>query len=246
MPAIQSNTMLYKTFPFQVLETKDKNTFNGKGDFGIIKGYASTYGNKDRVGDVVLEGAFDESVKCYKTKNRQIKVYYQHNSFDMPVGGILPENIESDKVGLPVTINMADTTLGTDCYKLVKQGILCDMSIGYTVDESSYDSEGTLLLKKLSLWEVSIVGEPANERAQITDVKSRNKHKFFTIDLIKNIVTKKDYEDALRESGAFSKEAATFLAARFIEKSRGEPETTLDLKTFNSHLAELKLLINQI
>jgi uncharacterized protein len=248
--AAKSNLMEHKTFPFQVLETK-WGPYCGK-NLGMIKGYASTYGNIDRSNDVIMEGAFDDSLQDYKTKQRQIKVYYQHDTSDMPIGGIKPENINSDKSGLPVVIDVnTKVGRGSDVYELVKQGVLSDMSIGFSVDEYDYAKDGVRVLKKLSLWEVSIVGEPANSLAKITDVKSTSKHRFYTVTDLKEILfTKKDYEDVLRESGAFSKEAATFLAAHFIEKkAQSESVAAIDMKQPDEHLihlVELKNLLNNL
>lgn len=240
--------MEYKVFPFVLSEAKS-NTYGSK-NCGTIKGYASTYGNVDKSNDVIIEGAFDDSIQDYKTKQRQIKVYYQHNTMAMPIGGIRPENISSDKTGLPVSVDMADTQQGKDAYTLTKQGILSDFSIGFTVDDYDYAKDGVRCLKKLKLWEVSIVGEPANERSQITEVKNSHKHKFYTVTDLKDILlTKKDYENILRESGSFSKEAATLLAAHFIEKkAQSESEASIDTKKNNglAHLVELKNLLNKL
>ncbi len=239
-------TMEYKIFTFAISETKS-NIYDGK-CIGTIKGYASTYGNVDRSNDVIMEGAFDDSIQNYKTNNRMLKVYYQHNTMDMPIGGIKPENINSDKAGLPVVMDInTKVQRGNDVYELAKQGVLSDMSIGFTVDDYDYAKDGVRCLKKLNLWEVSIVGEPANSQAKVTEVKSDRKHKFYTITDLQNIVTKRDYEDVLRESGAFSKEAATFLAAHFIEKARSESETLSDITSNGlTHLNELKNLLNKL
>jgi len=245
-----STRMEHKIFSFQLLEAIDtkSDSFNETACYGVVKGYASTYGNVDACNDIVLEGAFLESIQDYKNKNRLIKVYYQHNPMGMslPVGGIKPENIDSDKVGLPVSIDInKDVQLAREVYSLTKQRVLCDMSIGYSVDDYSYNADGQRLLKKLKLWEVSIVGEPANSLAKISEVKTRDKNRFFTIDEIKNIDTKRELEDVLRESGAFSKEAAVYLASHFIEKSRRDSEPSQD-KDILSSIEELKKLLIKI
>jgi len=241
--------MEYKIFPFSIQETK-ASLYDNKG-IGIIKGYAATYGNVDRVNDVILEGAFDGSIQDYKNQNRMLKVYYQHDTFNVPIGGIRPENLNSDKKGLLVAIDVnTKVQLGNDVYELAKQGVLSDMSISFTVEEdgSTYTREERCL-KKLKLWEVSIVGEPANEDANVTEVKHAAKQKFYNVTDLKSILfTKKDYENILRESGAFSKEAAIFLAARFIEKARSESDVPTDTKEKNNliHLHELKTLLTKL
>lgn len=47
--------------------------------------------------------------------------------------------------------------------------------------------------------------------------------KMYTVDEVKQIDNKRDFENLLRDSGSFSKEAATTLAGKF---NQGEPETT--------------------
>ena len=240
----KDQNMEYKVFPFRIIETKDGGLMHNP--YGTIKGYASTYGNVDRANDLIMEGAFNDSLEDYKNQNRMIKVYYQHNTQELPIGGITPDNIGSDKSGLPVIIDINKSVQrGNEVYSLAKQGVLSDMSIGYTVNACDYSSDGVRVLKNISLWEVSIVGEPANPMAKVSEVKSSNKYKFYNITDLKNILTKKDLEDVLRESGAFSKEAATFLAANFIEKKRGEP-VFQDNKRILNNLSELKTLIQQI
>lgn len=238
--------MEYKIFTFAISETKS-NVYDGK-CIGTVKGYASTYGNIDRTNDIIFEGAFDKSIEDYKTKNRQMKVYYQHNVGDIPIGGIRPDNIVSDKNGLFVTMDInTKVQRGSEVYELAKQGVLSDISIGFTTNDYDYSKDGVRCLKELALWEASIVGEPANTQAKITEVKNVHKNKFYTVTDLQNVITKKDYEDILRESGSFSKEAATFLAARFVEKARRESETIIDIKNNNlTHLSELKTLINKL
>jgi len=239
------SAMEYKVFTFDILETKN-SVLDGK-CIGTIKGYASTYGNVDRSNDVILEGAFDQSIQDYKNKNRPVKVYYQHNTYDMPIGGIKPENIYSDKKGLFVTMDInKNVQRGNEVYELAKQGVLSDMSIGFNVDNYDYQKDGVRCLKNLTWWETSIVGEPANVDAKVTEVKSTRKHKFYTVTELQNIVTKRDYENILRESGSFSKEAATFLAGKFIEKARSESETDDTKNNGLTHLIELKNLLNKL
>jgi hypothetical protein len=239
------NKIEYKTFSFEICETK--SVLSNGNPFGVIKGYASTYGNVDRVGDVILAGAFDKSIQDYKNKNRQVKVYYQHNTSELPIGGIRPENIESDQKGLFVTMDVnTKVQRGSEVYELAKQGVLSDMSIGFSTNDYDYQSDGVRCLKDLGLWETSIVGEPANSSAQITEVKGVRKHKFYSVTDLQNIITKKDYENILRESGAFSKEAATFLAARFVEKARSESESIDNKHNGLTHLTELTQLLNQL
>ena len=160
----------YKTFPFTVTDTKELHT--DKGHFGIIKGYASTYGNLDRGGDIVMAGAFTKSLQRYRDSDRQIKMHFQHSKMDI-MGGFPSAKIYEDDKGLFVEgeINL-DVQRGREAYALAKQGVLTDMSIGYSTEEYERNNDGNMMLKELELWEISIVGEPMNPEAVITSVKS--------------------------------------------------------------------------
>ena len=80
------------------------------------------------------------------------------------------------------------------------------LSIGFVTREDSYDRvTGIRTLKKVDLWEVSIVTFPANPAAQISSVKS-------AIDAIQTFA---EAENFLREVGRLSKADATGFIARF-------------------------------
>ena len=130
-----------------------------------VEGWASTFGNKDSGDDIIVAGAFADSIRV-----RKPKMLWQHDSHQ--VIGVWESAVETDQ-GLYVKGTILDTTLGNDAYKLAKAGAIDSMSIGYAVKDSSYDQKtGVRTLKKLDLWEVSLVTFPMNDRATITRVKA--------------------------------------------------------------------------
>ena len=149
----------YKTIPFEVKEVVDL-----AGGGWEIAGYASTFGGEpDAYGDVIVKGAFSQSIS-----QRPTKFLYEH--FE-PIGRQL--EIREDEHGLFGRWSIVDTTTGTDAYKLAKAGVLDSLSIGYMAEDFTYRDDGVRLLKKIDLMEVSCVAIPANRNAVITDVKSR-------------------------------------------------------------------------
>lgn len=158
-----------KVFAFKIVETKEVD-IDGK-QYGIIRGYASTYGNVDRGNDKVLSGAFKESIEEYKANGRPIKMCYQHSMHDI-IGGYPADKIRDDSVGLYVEghINL-EVQKGREAYALAKQGVICDMSIGYILEDYQI-KQGVRELKKIKLCEISMVGEPMNPEARIMSVKS--------------------------------------------------------------------------
>ena len=155
----KENKALYvKQIPFEMKLDEGKR---------IIEGYASTFGNKDLVGDIVEKGAFTKTIQERFPAN-QIKVCWQHGEV---IGK--PVHMEEDSKGLYVQAKIAKTSLGNDALELVREGVVDRMSIGYNVIQDKYDSKSrTRYLKELRLKEFSLVTFPANEAALVTGVKT--------------------------------------------------------------------------
>ena len=148
----------YKSIPFEIKEVVDVS-----GGGWEVAGLASTWGGEpDAYGDVVVRGAFAESIA-----KRPTKFLYEHAT---PIGKQL-EIRETDD-GLWGRWSVVNTRAGEDAYKLAKAGVLDSLSIGYFTLEADYRDDGVRLLRKVDLFEVSAVAIPANKNAVITDVKS--------------------------------------------------------------------------
>ncbi len=149
--------MKHKQFVIHDLKMDDESR--------TVEGWASTFGNKDHGDDIIAAGAFSESIKA-----RKPKMLWQHDSSQ--IIGVWDSASETDQ-GLYVKGRILDTSLGNDAYTLAKAGAIDSMSIGYAVKDSSYDQKtGVRTLKKLDLWEVSLVTFPMNDKATITMVKA--------------------------------------------------------------------------
>ena len=119
--------------PFEIKEVTDE---------GVIEGYASYYGNVDLGNDVVEKGAFKASIR----KNGQhVPVLTDHRALIMSQAGFSTKLKDQDE-GLMTTtaLNLA-VLAGNTVHKLAKQamdiGAKMGMSIGYEVDESTFDVE---------------------------------------------------------------------------------------------------------
>ena len=136
-------------------------------DDGTFAGYASTFGNVDQGYDVVMPGAFANSLKerpCSK-----IKMLWQHDTRE-PIG-VWTQAKEDDK-GLYVEGRILKAVQrGAECYELMKAGVIDSMSIGFKKMESDYTSSGVRQLKELGLMEISLVTFPMNDQATVTAVK---------------------------------------------------------------------------
>jgi HK97 family phage prohead protease len=146
----------FKTIPFEIEEKA--------GEKGIVRFYASIFGNVDSYGDIVEKGAFTESLA-----NRSPVMVWSHN-WDEPIGK--PFAREDDK-GLFVEAQLVmEVQRAKEAYHLMKSGTITEFSFGYRVIESFVDEKGYRHLTKIDLYEVSPVMIGANPLTTLVDVKS--------------------------------------------------------------------------
>ncbi|WP_273690266.1 HK97 family phage prohead protease [Ketogulonicigenium vulgare] len=143
-------------FKFEIkADEQDANTFSG---------YASIFGNLDRVGDIVLRGAFTKSLE-----ERRPKMLWQHDPNQ--VIGVFDE-VREDEKGLFVMGRFAQTPKAQEVRELMLMGAIDSMSIGYVTKDYEYSHTNDRLLKEVILFEVSLVTFGANESAKVEQVKS--------------------------------------------------------------------------
>lgn len=184
-----------KDFPFEIKSDDIESS-------GIFKGYGSMFGGEpDSYGDIVMKGAFVESLSKGGRNGTGVAMLWQHDP-SKPLG--VWNQIEEDKKGLYVEGRLAiNTQLGKDAYELMKMGAVRGLSIGYQLNKDGYEMDKdnkTRKLKNIDLWEISPVTFPASTRAQITGVKAA----------IENAQNERDLENALRDAG-LSIEASKYI-----------------------------------
>lgn len=205
--------MLHKQIAFKADTVEDDGTFTG---------YGSVFGNVDSYKEIVAPGAFKSSLAAIKSAGDPLPVLWQHDA-SKPIG--LYTDMSEDARGLKVsgTLLKDDVALAREAYALMKARVVKGLSIGYCVRGDSIDEKtGVRTLKELDLREISVVTFPANEEAQIENVK----HAFQNMIKAGQLPAVKDFEDFLREAGC-SKTQATFIANNGLSKlHRGEPDST--------------------
>lgn len=171
----------------------------GMSDAGLFEGYASTFGDRDLGGDIVVAGAMTKSLKARGAKG--VRMFADHDSRKRI--GVWTDLIEDDK-GLYVKGRLLlEKQDGKDAYIDLKEGALDGMSIGFRTKSDSYDGRRKArMLKEIDLLEISLVSFPMNENARVIGVKSA--------DQIKTI---REFEDFLRDVGGYSHAAAKSIAA---------------------------------
>lgn len=139
-------------------------------DKRIVKGYASVFNNLDSDNDVIFKGAFKRSIKEWGPEGKdRIKLVAQHK-ISMPVAKILV--MKEDANGLYIEARFGTHRDGEDYYKMTKEGIVNEFSVGFVPVEKEDNEHGGYDIKQIKLYEISMVTVAANEEAVVTDVKS--------------------------------------------------------------------------
>lgn len=145
---------------------------------GVVEGYAATFDRiPDSYGDVIKAGAFADSLKAWQETGKPIPLLYGHLTDDpgMNIGKVI--EAREDERGLFVRAEFdADNEKAQYVRKLVQEGRLWQFSFAYEIlDAGSVtldDGTDAFELRKLNLFEVSLVQIPANQRAVVTGIKS--------------------------------------------------------------------------
>ncbi|MDE1484596.1 HK97 family phage prohead protease [Xenorhabdus bovienii] len=190
-------------------------------DSGEFEGYGSVFGVKDSYDDIVLPGAFENSLKQWGEKGGLPALLWQHR-MDEPIG--IYTEMKEDEVGLYLKgrLLIDDDPLAKRAHAHLKAGSLSGLSIGYLLKEWEYDrTKEAFLLKELDLWEVSLVTFPANDEARVSEVKSA----FARGD----IPAPKSIERVLRDVGLSRSQAKAFMAEGYGALSLRDAETDVSI-----------------
>lgn len=138
-------------------------------DQGEFEGYLSVYGNVDQGGDIVVQGAFAESLK--KRPASRVKMLVGHDT-RRPCG--VWTSLVEDGRGLAAKGKLLlGTADGRETYEFMRAGVMDGLSIGYRTLADEIDrTTGTRKILKADLLEGSVVLFPMNEAATVSTVKS--------------------------------------------------------------------------
>lgn len=222
------------------LEVKFADGSDGK--TGKFSGYGAVFGNIDSGGDMIERGAFKQTLAEWQAKGKYPPMLLQHGGFMGNADDMLPigrwTEMEENAKGLKVEGELfaLNTERGQYIYEGMKAGSLDGLSIGWIPSKSQYifgskPTEPRRTLKSISLYELSVVTFPMNEKALVGAVKS-----------IEELKTLSECEDYLRDACGLSRSQAVALVSRVkgLRPSDSEGRTTADLVR---SLAQLKTRI---
>lgn len=129
--------------------------------FGEIEGYASVFDVVDLQGDVVVPGAFAESIR---ETGGKVPVLWQHDTKE-PIGSTT--ELREDGRGLYFRANLVlEVQRAREALALVRAGAIDGVSIGYTVQKQRFEN-GVRKLLKIRLMELSLCTFAANPEARV-------------------------------------------------------------------------------
>ncbi len=166
-------------------------------EVGVFEGLASTFGNRDMLGDVVEPGAFAGTI----ARPGRIKMLWQHDA-RAPIG--VWERIHETGAGLEVKGRLIlEVQQARETLALLKAGAVDALSIGFSVRRggAAFDREsGVRRIKSVELWEISVVTFPANPRARVDRIKARAQGG--------RLPTEREFERLLMRDAGFSRSQA--------------------------------------
>jgi HK97 family phage prohead protease len=165
--------MIRKLCEAPQIKVMDPGT-DGAGEFGSITCYATTWGNADRVGDVFVAGAFDESVESFLKDGFGA---IGHDWGALPA--LYPVSSSRDQHGQVVTMNFHGTPEAQAARTIVTERLKAGLSVGVSVGfrtllggpvdpDHPYDGQK---ITKAELYEVSVVNVPCNPQALVLGAK---------------------------------------------------------------------------
>ena len=164
---------------------------------GVFEGYASVFNRQDLGRDVVLPGAFRESLS--KRGAAGVRMLFQHDPGE-PIG--VWEKIYEDARGLFVRGRiMTEVTRGREVLALMRANALDGLSIGFRAEQGVRSKRtGVRRLKQIDLWEISIVTFPMLPDARVSSVKSRTGNR--------GLPTAREFERWLTQDAGFTRSQA--------------------------------------
>jgi hypothetical protein len=137
---------------------------------GAVEGYASLFGEVDQARDMMMPGAFAQTLK--QRGVRRIPMLFQHDPAE-PVGVWL--ELREDFRGLYARGRLIpEVVRARELLALLRAGTADGLSIGYRTVKSRVDPKTRVRrLHQVDLWEISIVTFPLRAEARLRSVNGR-------------------------------------------------------------------------
>lgn len=159
--------MSKKTYPIYQVKAAEEGT-------GIVEAIVSVFNNIDLVGDRVMPGAFDKTIRDWKAKNergRYLPFVDEHDwSREGRIGKVL--YMAETPEGLLVKAKLfMEQQSARDIFNQIKEGVLGEFSFAYDVIRERKAKDGANELMELGLLDASTALHGANPETRLVGVK---------------------------------------------------------------------------
>ena len=164
---------------------------------GVFEGYASLFDRLDLGRDVVVPGAFRDSLA--KRGAAGIRMLYQHDP-NQPIG--VWTRLYEDARGLYARGRLAtEVAKAREVLSLMRAGALDGLSIGFRAVKGARNARtGVRRLEQVDLWEISIVTFPMQPEARVAAVKAQS--------FAGRMPTEREFERWLTQDAGFTRSEA--------------------------------------
>lgn len=145
---------------------------------GQFKALVSVFGNKDSYGDVIVPGAFNDSLAEWKSSGDPIPVYWSHQMSDpdMNIGWVVDASETADGLEVLAQLDLEDgaSAKAKQVYRLLKGRRVTQFSFAYDVLDGGpveRDGDSFYELRRLKLHEVGPTPIGANQATDLLAVK---------------------------------------------------------------------------
>lgn len=236
------NTVLRRAFDLDVRAASED---------GVIEGYASVFNEVTSYGEIMAPGSFTRTLAAWKAKGRPVPVLWQHDSWQ-PIG--VTTKIEEDDHGLRIEAELiTDVQRAREALALAKRKAVSGLSIGFSLPALAADGQPSVVwddelrvevFREVRLWEYSMVTFPANDSAQIDEIRQ---HRAAIAELAS---TMRSLRDAIATDRAPERDAAALLRAaraRILEQDQPRPARgpARDQRALTALIGEAHALLNR-
>lgn len=174
---------------------------------GQFEAIVSVFGNKDSYGDIVVPGAFTETLADWAAKGDPIPVYWSHrmDDPDFNIGYVIDAKETPEGLWVRAQIDLDEAAKkAAQVYRLLKGRRVTQFSFAYDIDEAAWvekDDQSWYELRKLNLHEVGPTPIGANQETELLAVKAAAQHAERFVAGVKagRVISAKN-ETALREA----------------------------------------------
>lgn len=203
---------------------------------GEFVGYASTWTRTpDSYGDVVAKGAFADTLKAWEAKGQPIPALWGHRMDDPEYFLGAVKEAEEDDHGLRVRVALdLGNPKAAHVHRLLKSGAVAQMSFAFDILEDATvqveDGVKARELRKVHLYEVSVVPIGANQDTSIETVKAASPEPVLTAAQWQRLAGKAAVSEALsdEEIAALKAIAGEWIASQTDDPQEGEGDSNTE------------------